>query len=481
MDIASPAERSPPPWASTLRQTAIAVAISVTALAARWLLDPILTPYQLYIAPAVASPLVTYWCGAGAGWLTFVVTTVASIALFVVPHHEPGALVGPIVAGIISVAFCIVGILLIDALVRSRREAERQAASAVASEARARRRDAYLREFIDHTSAMMYVKDLDGKYVLVNNRFESLFPGVAEEARGGAGRPADGVPAHGRDVDESIIETGRSETFEETVPLADGSHTWVSCKFPIVDDDGRTIAVGGVSTDVTELHAARADLERKERVLRNLIEIQEQEKQLLCSEFHDGLIQYAVGAKMLLESLERTVLPAAEAGAIDDAIQALARGIEDGRRVIRGIRPAELDDLGLAAALGALVDDTEAAGITVDSAIDPTIDDLPPVFQVTVYRIVQEALSNVRRHAGGRHAGLRCGRQGDEITVEVRDDGVGLGPDRAPTGFGITGMQERARLLGGECTVSGKPGEGTTVRVRLPVPRVEDAPSMATG
>lgn len=477
MDIASHTERSSPPGADAVRQIAGALAIGAAAVAVRWLLDPVLAPSLLSIAPAVASPLVTFWFGAAAGWLILVLTTVASVLLFLLPHHHAGdSLAGPTVAVLLDTAISVGAVLLVDALARSRREAQSQAATALAAKARARQRDAYLREFIDHTSAMMYVKDLDGRYVLVNNRFGKLFPGVAEDERNGGARPAAGLPPLDRDVDESIIESGRSETYEETVPLPDGPHTWVSCKFPIVDDDGRTIAVGGVSTDVTELHTARADLERKERVLRNLIEIQEQEKQLLCSEFHDGLIQYAVGAKMLLESLRGGVVAPAASAILDDAIISLARGIEDGRRVIRGIRPAELDDLGLEAALGALVDDIESTGIVVESTIEPGVDDLPPAFQVTVYRIVQEALSNVRRHAGGRHAWLRFGRQGDEIFVEVRDDGVGLTPDlHAPKGFGITGMQERARLLGGDCSVTGPPGQGTTVRVRLPVPGIRDA------
>ena len=479
-----------PPGGGTARRFAAALAIGAAAVGVRWLLDPVLAPYQLFLAPGVAAPLVTFLHGAGPGWLTLVVATAASVVLFVAPQLDPGEpIAAPVLAGLLNTAAAIGGILVIAALQRSRTHAQRQAEAAVSAEERARRRDTYLREFMDHTSALMYVKDLEGRYVLVNNRFGEIFPEMKDRwhgTRSDAWLPPETVRKRVA-IDDAVIDSGKSETYEETVPLADGRHTWVSVKFPIVDDAGRTIGVGGVSTDVTELHNARADLERKEQVLRNLIEIQEQEKQLLCSEFHDGLIQYAVGAKMLLESLRRAGLGPPELGALDDAILALARGIEDGRRVIRGIRPVELDDLGLAAALGALVHDAEAAGMTVDATIDSDGAELPASLHVTVYRIVQEAFSNIRRHSQARHARLLFARRDDEIVVEVGDDGVGLAADHASRkGFGITGMQERARLLGGECRVTGGPGAGTTVRVRLPIPgaaseAAQDRPDVAAG
>ena len=458
----------------TGRRFATALVIGAAVVGVRWLLEPILAPYQLFLAPAVASPLVAFLHGAGPAWLTLVVTTAASVVLFVIPHHTPGdPVTGPVLAGLLNTGAAIGGVLLIDALQRSRSDAQREAEAAISAEERARRRDTYLREFMDHTSALMYVKDLEGRYVLVNNRFGEIFPEMKDRWQGtksDAWLPPETARKRVA-VDDAVIGSGRAETYEETVPLADGRHTWVSVKFPIVDDSGRTIAVGGVSTDVTELHNARADLERKEQVLRNLIEIQEQEKQLLCSEFHDGLIQYAVGAKMLLEGLRRTGLEPADERALDDAVAALARGIEDGRRVIRGIRPQELDDLGLSAALAALVDDIEAAGIAVESKIDSDGAELAGALHVTVYRIVQEAFSNIRRHSRARHARLLFARRGDEIVVEVCDDGIGLATDhQSRKGFGITGMEERARLLGGECVVTGGPGEGTKVRVRLPIP-----------
>ncbi len=469
MRIRLPSDRDPLPV-----RIGAALAIAAATVVGRLLLGPLLGDRQQYLAPNVTAALATFLWGVGPGVIAAFAATAASVVLFVVPVIRPGeGWVGPIAGNVVSLASTGCLIFVIAALQRSRREAQAQAESARLAESRARQRDTYLREFIDHTSAVVYVKDLDGRYLLVNDRFGSLVPDMKDRWEGT--KAGDWLPAetakHVEAVDAKVIESGDSQTYEETVPLPEGPRTWVSVKFPIVDDRGRTVALGGVSTDVTELHKARADLERTELVLRNLIDVQEQEKQLLCSEFHDGLIQYAVGAKMLLESLGRSGLQQADAGALGEAIEALSRGIEDGRRVIHGIRPAELDDLGLAAAIHSLVDDMEAAGIDVTAAIDPGGEPLPPAFQVTVYRIVQEALSNVRRHSGSRTARLRVACEGGAIVIEVADDGCGFdGSHAGPRGFGITGMAERARLVGGECTVTGRPGVGTTVSARLPVP-----------
>lgn len=462
-------ERDPP-----VLRFAAALAIAAITLGGRWLLDPLLGSRQHYLAPTVTAALATWLCGVAPGILATAAATAASLALFVAPRYQATeGIAGPLAGNAVSLTSIACLVFVVAVLKRFQREAQSQAESAREAELQAKRRDAYLREFIDHTSAVVYVKDLEGRYLLVNDRFGALVPEMKDRWQGT--RVGDWLPPESADrvaaIDARVIESGESHTFEETVTLPEGPRTWVAVKFPIVDERGKTVAVGGVSTEVTELHNARAHLERTEQVLRNLIDVQEQEKQLLCSEFHDGLIQYAVGAKMLLESLDRAGLAPADAASLGEAIDALSRGIEDGRRVIHGIRPAELDDLGLAAAIQSLVDDMEAAGIEVAATIDPGPGPLPPAFQVTAYRIVQEALSNVRRHSESRTARLRVTREGGALVVVVADDGVGFdGRLPGPRGFGITGMAERARLAGGDCVVEGVPGVGTTVTARLPIP-----------
>ena len=462
---------------SPLVRYGLALLFVALTTALRWWVDPLVGPRHAFLGANLTVVLIAYRLGTGPAVMALLAIGIAFFRLFIVPHVDLSTLPpGPLVVALFSLSTGGIFIWLFDQLQRSRRDLESQAESAISAEARLRERDTYLREFLDHTSAVVYLKDLDGRLLLANNRGAApgAAPGEPVDETGGSSSGLSSPPESLEILsvsDSRVIATGLSQTFEEIAETPDGRHAYVTVKFPILDDQRKIIAVGGVSTDVTELHNARADLERKEHVLRNLIEIQEQEKQLLCGEFHDGLIQYAVGAKMMLESLPREVLPAACGEMIDTVIGCLARGIEDGRRVIRGIRPAELDDLGLDAAIQTLIGDLEGAGIDVEATIGPMPADTPPAFQVTVYRIVQEAFSNVRRHSGSPRAKFELRRDGSIVVLRLEDFGNGGDAKRDDRqGFGITGMQERARLVGGECRVEFRPGRGTIVTARLPLP-----------
>jgi two-component system NarL family sensor kinase len=229
------------------------------------------------------------------------------------------------------------------------------------------------------------------------------------------------------------------------------------------------IALGGISTDVTDLKVAHQELLAKQSLLRNLIEVQEDEKQFLCREFHDGLIQYAVGAKMSLEGYRRKPIDVA---AVDAAIDNLRKGVEDGRRVIRGIRPAVLDDSGVEAALQDLVDQYADAQMHVHFRCDPEIGKLPDSVQTTVYRVVQEALNNARKYSGTDVVRIDLAQVDDEVRLEIRDFGCGFDVDAGrKKGFGLTGMTERVRLLGGDLTIDSEIEQGTRISARVPLPK----------
>ncbi len=342
-----------------------------------------------------------------------------------------------------------------------------------AAERWAREQSVLLQSFMDHVPAAIYVKDSAGRYLLINRRHTEVWPEMRDAWPGTT--PFDWFPEDVArsflEMDRRVLESGAEQTFEEVVPHADGPHVYVSVKFPVLDEAGRAVAVGGVSTDVTDLARAHRDLADRGRLLRTLIDVQERERQMLCQEFHDGLIQYAVGSKMMLEGLRDAPGGADPGPLVDTVIDSLAKGIEDGRRTIRGIRPQVLDDLGLRAALDDLCADVQAAGIAVDARIDPAIDDAHPRIQTTIYRIVQESLANARRHSGSSRLRLAVACDGGQLHVVVEDFGQGFDPDAGTDGegrIGLLGIRERARLVGGTCRVDAAPGRATCIRVTLP-------------
>ena len=148
----------------------------------------------------------------------------------------------------------------------------------------------------------------------------------------------------------------------------------------------------------------RADIEATLRlsdtILRRLIARQETEKYSLCNGFHDGFIQSAVGVRMMLESLSFSSVPSSHERVLADAIGYLSEGIEGGRRVLQGIRPASLDDLGLVASIEDLIRDKSNNNLRIIRAYDPVIGRLPEIIEITMYRVVQESLINARQHSG---------------------------------------------------------------------------------
>ena len=173
---------------------------------------------------------------------------------------------------------------------------------------------------------------------------------------------------------------------------------------------------------------------------------------------------------MSLEDYQRNHSATVDSGKIDAAISSLRKGVDDGRRTIRGIRPAVLDDCGLAAAIEDLIDQFLPTGIMVTSECDPEIGRLPESIQTTIFRVVQESLNNAGKHSGSDVVKIEAKKVNGDLHLEVRDFGCGFDvePGRK-RGFGLRGMAERVRLLGGECTIESEFGAGTRVMVRFPI------------
>ncbi|HET9118396.1 MAG TPA: sensor histidine kinase, partial [Pseudonocardiaceae bacterium] len=162
--------------------------------------------------------------------------------------------------------------------------------------------------------------------------------------------------------------------------------------------------------------------------------------------------------------------PAGAAEQIARAQELAAGALDETRTAIAGLRPPVLDDLGLAASLESLARSTPLPNVQVDTVT--TV--LPEHVQTAVYRIAQEALQNVMKHANAANVQLRLSVSTGSLLLEVSDDGVGFNtastPERAgPVGYGLPGMQQRAELLGGQLTAESTPGHGTVVRLRVPI------------
>jgi two-component system NarL family sensor kinase len=212
--------------------------------------------------------------------------------------------------------------------------------------------------------------------------------------------------------------------------------------------------------------------EAMERFAEQIVLLQETERRRLAGEIHDGISQRIVSLSFHLSAAADAVTsdPASAAEQIARAQELAAGALDETRTAIAGLRPPVLDDLGLAASLESLARSTPLPNVQVDTVT--TV--LPEHVETAVYRIAQEALQNVMKHASAAHVQLRLSVSAGAVLLEVSDDGVGFDPatttERAgPVGYGLPGMQQRAELLGGQLTADSTPGHGTIVRLRVPL------------
>ncbi|WP_020673637.1 GAF domain-containing sensor histidine kinase [Amycolatopsis nigrescens] len=217
------------------------------------------------------------------------------------------------------------------------------------------------------------------------------------------------------------------------------------------------------------LHRQLAGRERShELFVAQVIAAQEAERRRLAGDIHDGISQRLVSLGYHLDAADRTVAddPAYAAAQIVRARELTDLTLDEARAAIGGLRPPVLDDLGLAGGLASL------ARSVPELAVDLELSDerLPEHVEVALYRIAQEALQNVQKHAGASTAELCFEVDRDRVRLEVRDNGVGFNPETSTGGYGLNGITERAELIGGTVTIRSHPGSGTSVLVVVPPP-----------
>ena len=213
----------------------------------------------------------------------------------------------------------------------------------------------------------------------------------------------------------------------------------------------------------------RSEAERRESARHALI-VQEDERRRIARELHDEVGQTLTGVMLQVEGLSATI-PDALRPQLDELRETARHGTEEVRRIARRLRPEALEELGLQSAMAALATAFgEQARIPVERRLETGLP-LSQEQELVVYRVAQEALTNVARHALASRVELRLERCEEWTVLSVRDDGRGLGPEALSSSNGIRGMRERAMLIGAQLTVGAADGGGTEVRLQIPIDR----------
>lgn len=220
--------------------------------------------------------------------------------------------------------------------------------------------------------------------------------------------------------------------------------------------------------------------ERRGQLLRKVISAQEEERKRIARELHDETCQTLAALSMDLEAVGEAPTAEAMRARLAEASALTRSTIDEVHRVIFALRPSVLDDLGLLPAIRWFATHhVQPEGIAVRCEFEELPERLPPEVETALFRAVQEALSNVARHARAENVLVEASREGEELVLEVEDDGCGFEPQdvsgEAPSGrgLGLMGIRERLELLGGSAHFDSAPGEGTRVVLRVPWPVAE--------
>ena len=214
--------------------------------------------------------------------------------------------------------------------------------------------------------------------------------------------------------------------------------------------------------------------------LRSAIAAGDAERGRWARELHDQTLQSLGGLRVLLASALRRGDEASAERAIRQGIEDIEYEIDNLRAIITDLRPSLLDDLGLVPAIDALLERRRQSGLEISTGFElpPDIDEKPLAaeLETTIYRVVQEAVTNVVKHAHASVIRVLIEAAGDQLVVEVRDDGRGFDVTGRSNGFGLSGLRERVYLAGGALELASS-AQGTLVRARLPDRRAPKAGS----
>jgi signal transduction histidine kinase len=276
-------------------------------------------------------------------------------------------------------------------------------------------------------------------------------------------------------VEPALVERADDPVLPEEVELT--GRRYELSTTPLRDRGGRVTGRVVVLRDVTERHQAHERLvrldEQRRWLLGRVVWAQEEERRRIAGEVHDDAIQTIAAARLMLTTFRDQLTDDAQRRLLDHLEEAVSSSLRRLRTLVFDLRPAQLDDDGLAAALREYLTEAARQGGFVAELRDDLEHEPPAEVRVIAYRICQEAITNVRMHAAATQVAVRLDEAQGGLLVTIGDDGAGFDPDRVkaaprPGHVGLTSMSERATMADGWCRVDSHPGSGTTVRFWLP-------------
>jgi PAS domain S-box-containing protein len=349
---------------------------------------------------------------------------------------------------------------------------------------------ARLAAIVESTNDAIISKSLDGRILSWNSAAQRLL-GYTEDEINGSPIALLSPPDRPREFYALLEQVGQGERIEQIETILatkEGQPRDVALTIsPIKNAAGVVVAASTIARDISARKHVAAERERLIKQLeagnerlhvlsRRLLEVQENERRYIARELHDQVGQDLTALNVNLQALQSRPALEAVAPELQETTDIVARVLRQVRYLTLELRPSLLDDLGLPSALRAYARrHARSAGLDVQVVTDLPSGSLPRDLETTCFRIVQEALTNIVRHAQASHVNIDLRQSDGTVELAIRDDGKGFDPQtvraRATGGesMGVLGMQERAMLVGGLLTIDSAPGVGTTIAARFPL------------
>jgi PAS domain S-box-containing protein len=327
--------------------------------------------------------------------------------------------------------------------------------------------------FVNNTAVVAWIKDQEFRYVFINRTFEEQLGLTPAKILGKTDFDLwpENVAEEFRRNDEAVFRSGTMLQIYESIPNVDGKLRYYRVfKFQFRDASERRF-VGGIAVDITERMEAEEALRR---LPQRIVEAEEQERRRVARELHDSVSQLLSSARFRLQAIASEAGPTI-AGDLEKTIDLLRRALQEVRIISHNLLPSELDDLGLIPAIRSACDDLkERTGIRTKVRCSKIQERLPKEVELTCYRILQEALSNVEKHANASLVELTLSQKNSLLHMRIRDNGKGMSGPRAvrrkekKSGLGLLTMRERAAVVGGTLVVKSMPRAGTEIIACIP-------------
>ncbi len=274
--------------------------------------------------------------------------------------------------------------------------------------------------------------------------------------------------------DDFLAGTSTTTTVEYRLRHKDGSYRWIVANAIVVrDEQGTACRLVGSHGDITDRKLAEEALERERQSLWRMLQASDHERQIISYEIHDGLAQYLTGAIMQFEISNRLreENPSEAVKTYDAGMLMVRESLAEARRLISAVRPPIIDENGIEMAISHLVHEQRRPGAPkIECSSNVQFKRLPSILENALYRIAQEALTNACKHSQSKKVTVTMTQEGQDVRLKVQDWGIGFDPEAVGTGhFGLEGIRQRVRLLGGRLTIESRLGSGTLVQVVVPV------------